>query len=217
MAQLLRRNAPAYAVGVAALDHLGGGLRALRERRAMSQEQLAEKAELRKATVSDWERGARPRTRELERALDALDADLYDLGAAIRESRGIPVPPPPAREPTLTSWAWQSRRCLTAVAKRWRRRAGSGRYSSTKSTRRSSAVTSYSAVSSRRGRRGVCLRGPSQLGARPRRARSQTGSDGFPTAGEFSLQRWQPLCPFTQPLTRRRRGPIAAAPQGHSA
>lgn len=93
-----------YYLGVAALSGLGDSLRALRQGRQLKLEEAARRAGLRLATLSDWENDrVRPQLGFLEKLLDALDADLYDLGAAIRESRGVPVPLPPAREPTPTS------------------------------------------------------------------------------------------------------------------
>lgn len=89
---------------MAALSGLGDGLRALRVAKGMTQDELAVRAKLRAATLSDWEKGKEsPRTSALEQILDVLGADLYDLGAAIREQRGIDLAPANHKEPTATS------------------------------------------------------------------------------------------------------------------
>jgi transcriptional regulator with XRE-family HTH domain len=95
----------AYTQTVAALEGLGRGLRRLRLDRAMTQVELADKAKMRAATVSDWERGA-TFPDKLGDILDGLGADLYDLAAAVDAERGGVPRLRPTREPQASSMGY---------------------------------------------------------------------------------------------------------------
>jgi transcriptional regulator with XRE-family HTH domain len=102
--QLLACAARSYSCEVAATEGIGQGVKALRLDAGLTQGELASRAGVRLATVNGWERGrALPRVQELTAVLDALGADLYDLGVAIRKQRGQDASPLPAREPSVTS------------------------------------------------------------------------------------------------------------------
>ena len=67
-----------------AFAHLGGALRLLRDRRGMTQRQLAETIASPVKQVSAYETGRqRPRIETLERILGAVDADATDLAEAM--------------------------------------------------------------------------------------------------------------------------------------
>jgi len=68
---------------MATFDRLGDALKALRLDAALTQEELADRADVRRVSVSDWERGAKPGTEALEKILVALGVDLYDLAVAL--------------------------------------------------------------------------------------------------------------------------------------
>ncbi len=75
---------------MAALEGLGGALRRLRMRRALSQTDLARQAGITKAMLSKYERGRQhPSIVTLERILDAMEAGLGDLGLAMGEEREV--------------------------------------------------------------------------------------------------------------------------------
>lgn len=61
---------------------LGMGLKKLRQRSGLTQEQLAEKLGVRRASISDWERGTKPPTGTLDfwvKLANALGVSLDDL------------------------------------------------------------------------------------------------------------------------------------------
>lgn len=99
-----------------AFDHLAGALRLLRDRRGLTQHQLAQAIESPVKQISAYETGRqRPRVETLERILAAIGADAMDLAemmAALERGevqappvRGVPrgrprtVPAPPAPAP----------------------------------------------------------------------------------------------------------------------
>ena len=68
------------------LRFLGPALRLMRVRRGMRQSDLAGRALVTKAMLSAYENRRRlPSLRTLSRLLDALDARLLDLGAAVEQ------------------------------------------------------------------------------------------------------------------------------------
>lgn len=91
-------SACAYNAGMGTLSGLGKGLRAIRARLGLSQQELAERAHVRAATVSDWETGE-TFPDALDKILGGLDADLYDLAAAVDEAMGRQPKPRPQRAP----------------------------------------------------------------------------------------------------------------------
>ncbi len=63
------------------------GLRALRERRLMTQGDLAKRLAVRYQTVSEWENGhSRPRVSAMRKLCEALDVTPEELIAALNES-----------------------------------------------------------------------------------------------------------------------------------
>ncbi len=80
-------------------EGLGKALRWLREKKSRRQYEVAEAAGITKAMLSSYETGKqRPSLETLEKALDALGADLATLGDAldhVNERPRSPAPPPP--------------------------------------------------------------------------------------------------------------------------
>jgi transcriptional regulator with XRE-family HTH domain len=78
-------------------ERLGPALKALRERRSMTQVELAERCDLSRGAIGQFERVlASPSIETLGRILDVLEADLGDLQ---RELDGRPATPSePARQ-----------------------------------------------------------------------------------------------------------------------
>jgi len=72
-------------------ERLGPGIKALRERRSMTQIELAERCDLSRGAIGQFERGlASPSIDTLGRILEVLAADLSDLQ---RELDGKPAAP----------------------------------------------------------------------------------------------------------------------------
>ena len=73
-----------------AFTKLGEALRWLRDRRGLHQAEVASRAGLTPSSLSRYESGrAMPSLTRLQRLLDALDADVLQLGLALRVCQGM--------------------------------------------------------------------------------------------------------------------------------
>lgn len=83
---------PSVALHIGYMDDLGQRIRAARERRMMTQQELADLVEVDKKTVGNWERGrTHPRNR-LGKVVEVLGLEMTSLEQAeedIRRLRGI--------------------------------------------------------------------------------------------------------------------------------
>lgn len=81
-----------------AAQELGEALQTLRERRGLSQRQVAERAGTTQSMVSRYERGiSNPEFATVEKIIQGMAYTLGDLDAALREVRGEPPHHPEAR------------------------------------------------------------------------------------------------------------------------
>lgn len=94
---LQSQTATGYAPRVSTLvEYLGPALAALRDMRGLSQGVVEERAGLAKNTLSKYETGRRrPEIGTLDRILEAIGADLFDLGRAAARVGGRFIPEEP--------------------------------------------------------------------------------------------------------------------------
>lgn len=92
--QLTRGGRATYSPpAMSPLAGFGHALRALRTRAGLRQEDVDDKAEVSRGNMSDYEREVkRPKLATLEKILEALGADLYDLGVEARRVTSGAVP-----------------------------------------------------------------------------------------------------------------------------